>query len=68
MEICLLFIPPISSNKKYSPTKLGEIPSLGKKEAMLALDSACNAFDNGKGIWPTMKVFRQNQSYGKLCS
>ena len=46
----------ISSNKKYSPTKLGEIPSLGKKEAMLALDSACNAFDNGKGIWPTMKV------------
>ena len=23
---------------------------------MLALDSACNAFDNGKGIWPTMKV------------
>ena len=46
----------ISSNKKYSPTKLGEIPSLGKKEAMLALDSACSAFDNGKGIWPTMKV------------
>ena len=46
----------ISSNEKYNPTKLGEIPSLGKKEAMLALDSACNAFDNGKGIWPTMKV------------
>ena len=23
---------------------------------MLALDSACNAFDKGKGIWPTMKV------------
>ena len=46
----------ISSSKKYSPTKLGEIPSLGKKEAILALDSACDAFDNGKGIWPTMKV------------
>ena len=46
----------ISSSKKYKPTKLGEIPSLGKKEAILALDSACNAFDNGKGIWPTMKV------------
>jgi len=46
----------ISSSKKYNPTKLGEIPSLGKKEAILALDSACNAFDNGKGIWPTMKV------------
>jgi glyceraldehyde-3-phosphate dehydrogenase (NADP+) len=46
----------ISSNKKYNLTKLGEIPSLGKKEALLALDSACDAFDNGKGIWPTMKV------------
>jgi len=46
----------ISSNKKYHPTKLGEIPSLTKKEALLALNSACNAFDNGKGIWPTMKV------------
>ena len=46
----------ISSSKKYNPTKLGEIPSLGKKEAILALDSACDAFDNGKGIWPTMKV------------
>ena len=46
----------ISSNKKYNPTKLGEIPSLGKKEALLALDSACDAFDNGKGMWPTMKV------------
>ena len=30
----------ISSDKKYNLTKLGEIPSLGKKEALLALDSA----------------------------
>ena len=46
----------ISSTEKYSPTFLGKIPSLGKKEALEALDAACNAFDNGRGSWPTMKV------------
>ena len=46
----------ISSTKNYTPTLLGEIPSLGKKQALEALDSACNAFDKGKGQWPTMKV------------
>ena len=46
----------ISSSEKYSPTFLGKIPSLGKKEALEALDAACNAFDNGRGSWPTMKV------------
>ena len=46
----------ISSTEKYSPTFLGKIPSLGKKEALESLDAACNAFDNGRGSWPTMKV------------
>ena len=46
----------ISSTPEYKPTLLGEIPSLGKNEAIEALDSACNAFDKGKGLWPTMKV------------
>ena len=45
----------ISSTKKYKPTHLGEIPNLGKDQALEALDSACNAFDKGK-VWPTMKV------------
>ena len=46
----------ISSTSEYKPTLLGEIPSLGKEQAIQALDSACNAFDKGKGVWPTMKV------------
>ena len=46
----------ISSEENYKPTLLGEIPSLGKDQAIQALDSACQAFDNGKGLWPTMKV------------
>ena len=46
----------ISSTNEYKPTLLGEIPNLGKDQAIHALDSACNAFDKGKGLWPTMKV------------
>ena len=56
----------ISSSKKYNPTKLGEIPRLGKKEAILALDSACDAFDNGKGMWPTMKVLDRIKAMEKF--
>lgn len=46
----------ISSTDEYKPTLLGTIPQLGESEAMEALDAACNAFDKGKGLWPTMKV------------
>lgn len=41
---------------KYSPTLLGNIPVMKEKDALLALDSALDAFDNGRGIWPTMRV------------
>lgn len=46
----------ISSTQEYQPTLLGTIPQLGEAEAMEALDAACNAYDKGKGLWPTMKV------------
>lgn len=46
----------ISSTKEYQPTLLGTIPQLGENEAMEALDAACQAYDKGKGLWPTMKV------------
>jgi glyceraldehyde-3-phosphate dehydrogenase (NADP+) len=46
----------ISSTEKYQPTLLGTIPQLGEAEAIEALDAACNAFNKGKGLWPTMKV------------
>ncbi|MBF0291227.1 MAG: NADP-dependent glyceraldehyde-3-phosphate dehydrogenase [Nitrospinae bacterium] len=35
---------------------LGSFPMLSQKEAMEALDSACAAYDNGQGQWPTMSV------------
>lgn len=46
----------ISSTETYQPTLLGTVPALGKDEAMEALDSATKAYNNGQGLWPTMKV------------
>ena len=46
----------ISSTSAYAPTLLGSIPQLTENEALEALDAACQAFDKGKGLWPTMKV------------
>jgi glyceraldehyde-3-phosphate dehydrogenase (NADP+) len=46
----------ISSTKTYQPTLLGTIPQLGAIEAIEALESACDAYGKGQGLWPTMKV------------
>lgn len=46
----------ISSTENYEPTLLGTIPQLGEKEALDVLSSACKAYDNGQGLWPTLKV------------
>ena len=46
----------ISSTEDYQPTLLGSVPELTKNEALEALDAASNAYNNGQGEWPTMKV------------
>ena len=46
----------ISSTENYKPTLLGNIPTLGEKEALSALDAAVSAYNKGQGLWPTMKV------------
>ena len=46
----------ISSTEKYEPTLLGTIPFMGEEEAMEAMDAATLAYNNGQGLWPTMKV------------
>ena len=46
----------ISATPEYGPTLLGSIPAMGEKEALDALDAALDAYDKGKGVWPTMKV------------
>ena len=39
-----------------APTHLGAVPDMDEAHALKALDAATNAFDKGKGAWPTMKV------------
>ncbi len=46
----------ISATAEYRPTLLGSVPDMGEKEALEALDAALEAYDKGKGIWPTMHV------------
>lgn len=46
----------ISSTEAYAPTLLGSIPDMGEEDALEALQAALDAYDEGKGAWPTMKV------------
>lgn len=46
----------ISDAEPYAPTVLGSIPTMGEAEALEALEAAMQAYDKGKGVWPTMKV------------
>jgi glyceraldehyde-3-phosphate dehydrogenase (NADP+) len=46
----------ISSTAEYAPTLMGSTPDMGETEALDALDAALAAYDQGKGVWPTMHV------------
>lgn len=46
----------ISSTDEYKQTVLGSIPTNQEPEAMEALDAALSAWNQGQGLWPTMKV------------
>ena len=46
----------ISSTEEYAPTILGSIPFMGEAEALEAVNAASVAYNNGQGLWPTMKV------------
>lgn len=46
----------ISSTEEYGPTILGSIPFMGETEALEAVNAASAAYNNGQGLWPTMKV------------
>jgi len=46
----------IKKGKNLEQKVLGEYPKLTGKEAMEAVIAAEQAFDNGRGLWPTMSV------------
>jgi glyceraldehyde-3-phosphate dehydrogenase (NADP+) len=41
---------------QLSPFRIGAYPMMTRKEALEALDAAVDAYDNGRGAWPTMSV------------
>ena len=53
-----VYSPILTENNQgeLAKTFLGTVPNLTKKEAIEALDAACDAYDKGQGVWPTMKV------------
>lgn len=56
----------ISSTKNYEHTLLGTVPHMDKAAALEVLDSACKAFDKGKGNWPTMRVAKRISCMGNF--
>lgn len=56
----------ISSTEEYAPTILGSIPFMEEKEALEAVNAASDAYNNGQGLWPTMKVVDRIQCMEKF--
>ena len=52
----------VKKGQNLEQRELGEYPKLTEKEAMEAVNAAEAAFDNGRGLWPTMSV-RQRIRY-----
>lgn len=46
----------ILTSDGLSPKALGKFPLLTEKESLQALYAAVRAYDNGRGIWPSMSV------------
>lgn len=56
----------ISSSESYSKTLLGTVPHMDEAAALEVLEHACNAYDKGKGEWPTAKVAERVKSMEKF--
>jgi glyceraldehyde-3-phosphate dehydrogenase (NADP+) len=52
----------VKTSSGLIPKKLGSYPVLTEKESLEALESAKKAYDNGRGIWPTMSVEKRIKS------
>ncbi|MDY6953567.1 MAG: aldehyde dehydrogenase family protein, partial [Thermodesulfobacteriota bacterium] len=46
----------VKRSKEASPKRVGSYPLLTEKEAVDALEGAVQAYDHGRGLWPTMSV------------
>ncbi len=46
----------VKTSSGMAPKRLGTYPLLTERESMEALDAAVEAYNNGRGLWPTMSV------------
>ena len=46
----------LRGKKGAERVRLGSYPLMTEKEALEALDAAANAYDEGRGLWPTLSV------------
>lgn len=44
---------PVLSESDSTPVHLGQTPLLDSEAGLKALEAACNAYNNGRGEWPT---------------
>ena len=49
----------LSNDKTEDHSVIGTTPKMDENHALKALDAASNAFSNGTGQWPTMKVYER---------
>ena len=49
----------LSKNENDDHLIIGTTPKMDEKHALEALEAAHNAFSNGTGTWPTMKVYER---------
>mmetsp|Transcript_32129 Transcript_32129/g.80657 ORF Transcript_32129/g.80657 Transcript_32129/m.80657 type:complete len:539 (+) Transcript_32129:78-1694(+) len=55
-ESCVAYSPIFKQGAAKTQTVIGSFPMQTEKEALEALDAACAAFDQGKGVWPRLNV------------
>lgn len=57
----------VDANGELKPMYLGSVPVLTENETMQALEAARNAYDLGRGAWPTMNVKERIQHMRTFC-
>ena len=50
------------------PTLLGSVPDLPAEEGIRALESACDAYDHGRGVWPSSSAAARIEAMEKFIS
>ena len=61
-----VYSPVYTENSGVFENHIGEYPLMGEEESLEALDAAAEAFNKGKGEWPTMTVRERIEAVRKF--